>query len=548
MVTIGKKGGDVYIGDVGSASNLVFEESSTIHGQGGNTLTFGQTGDKINFAVNIGIGSSTPTYPISHSSGAYLSVGGTWTNASDVNLKENFTAIDSGAILDGIKNLPITQWNYIVEGSSTPHLGPMAQDFYAAFGLGESETTISTIDEGGIALAGVQELAKRFDVFAIASTTATSSHSALAIDVNGNIGIGTTTPAYKLQVVGDVAAASFVNTSTRSLKTNINYLDESREDEALAAIDTLQLATYDYTFESHTIAPKHLGLIAEEAPSEVLSQDGKGVDIYKLATFTLAGVKAQQRQIENLDVRVGALEEWIAAAETKEGGLVALASDWLQGIGITLSETLSSFNNLAAAAFTVGSAEKPNGITLFDEETGEAFCVKIKGGAMVHEQGSCEEIALRGEHAAPTIEVQGNNPALVTLNATYSDLGVIARDWEGRDLTVHFFVNGTSTPSIVLDTSTSTTYIIEYSVRDMHGLSATSTRTVVVGDGSEATTPLASEGGTGADTTSGGTSSAGGEEGTASTTPETAGGAGDGTTVTDGGPSAADAGGSGTVI
>ena len=60
QVTIGSKSSDVLIGAVGSASNLVFEESSTIHGQGGNTLTFGTTGDKINFAVNTGFGTTSP--------------------------------------------------------------------------------------------------------------------------------------------------------------------------------------------------------------------------------------------------------------------------------------------------------------------------------------------------------------------------------------------------------------------------------------------------------------------------------------------------------
>ena len=60
-VTLGSPyGSDVYIGDVGSASNLVFEESSTIHGQGGNTLTFGQSGDIINFAVDLGVGTTSP--------------------------------------------------------------------------------------------------------------------------------------------------------------------------------------------------------------------------------------------------------------------------------------------------------------------------------------------------------------------------------------------------------------------------------------------------------------------------------------------------------
>ncbi|MBK8128134.1 MAG: hypothetical protein IPK53_04070 [bacterium] len=40
------------------------------------------------------------------------------------------------------------------------HIGPMAQDFYAAFGIGESDTTITTIDADGVLFAAVQELAK----------------------------------------------------------------------------------------------------------------------------------------------------------------------------------------------------------------------------------------------------------------------------------------------------------------------------------------------------------------------------------------------------
>ena len=51
---------DVIVGAVGTTTNLVFEESATIHGQGTNTLTFGTAGDKINFAVNTGFGSTTP--------------------------------------------------------------------------------------------------------------------------------------------------------------------------------------------------------------------------------------------------------------------------------------------------------------------------------------------------------------------------------------------------------------------------------------------------------------------------------------------------------
>src|ERR1019366_5730190 len=51
-----------------------------------------------------------------------------------------------------------TEWNYINEDPSVRHVGPVAQDFYSIFGVGNSSTSISTIDPSGIALAGIQGL------------------------------------------------------------------------------------------------------------------------------------------------------------------------------------------------------------------------------------------------------------------------------------------------------------------------------------------------------------------------------------------------------
>ena len=96
--------------------------------------------------------------PIEHSSGAHLTPGGVWTNASDEQLKENFVPVDGEAILEQIEALPISQWNYRVEGDDVTHIGPTAQDFQAAFGLGGSDKTISTIDPAGVALAAIKAL------------------------------------------------------------------------------------------------------------------------------------------------------------------------------------------------------------------------------------------------------------------------------------------------------------------------------------------------------------------------------------------------------
>ena len=63
--------------------------------------------------------------------------------------------------MNKIDTLPITRWNYKSENSSIKHIGPVAQDFYAIFGLGNDNTSISTIDPAGVALLGIQALSKQ---------------------------------------------------------------------------------------------------------------------------------------------------------------------------------------------------------------------------------------------------------------------------------------------------------------------------------------------------------------------------------------------------
>ncbi len=95
------------------------------------------------------------------STGAFLTTSGTWTNVSDKNRKENFQAIDLNSVLEKIDQLPVTKWNYKVDGASIKHIGPVAQDFYAAFQLGDTDTAISTIDESGVALAAIKALSTK---------------------------------------------------------------------------------------------------------------------------------------------------------------------------------------------------------------------------------------------------------------------------------------------------------------------------------------------------------------------------------------------------
>ena len=87
--------------------------------------------------------------------------GGAWATVSDRNKKENFEAVDQADVLEKVANLEVTKWNYKAQGDDIVHMGPMAQDFYAAFGLGESDTTITTTDIDGVNLAALQALIQK---------------------------------------------------------------------------------------------------------------------------------------------------------------------------------------------------------------------------------------------------------------------------------------------------------------------------------------------------------------------------------------------------
>ena len=86
---------------------------------------------------------------------------GAWASVSDVKRKENFRELDGEDVLDRIARTPVREWNYKSQNSSIRHLGPTAQDFHAAFGLGESDTTITTTDADGVALLAIQALEQR---------------------------------------------------------------------------------------------------------------------------------------------------------------------------------------------------------------------------------------------------------------------------------------------------------------------------------------------------------------------------------------------------
>ena len=172
--------------DMDDCSNFVVRESTdqisgrTLTGSLSFQVQAGAPANSINVAPdgNIGIGTDTPrgrlhvvarpgekgaTDIFLLDNNGNLEIGGLLTEASSVLLKEHFVAIDGQEVLARLAKLPITTWNYKTDAPSVRHMGPMAQDFYAAFGLGSDERHLAPLDVNGVALVGVQALSQQVE-------------------------------------------------------------------------------------------------------------------------------------------------------------------------------------------------------------------------------------------------------------------------------------------------------------------------------------------------------------------------------------------------
>ncbi|MBU6388768.1 DUF5011 domain-containing protein [Patescibacteria group bacterium] len=200
----------------------------------------------------------------------------------------------------------------------------------------------------------VQGMSGIADLFDVASS---SGASVFSITSTGLVGIGTSTPNHTLTVAGDIGAIAFVNTSTRDAKTDISYVTASTTDDMLGQLVNLKVATYRYKIEPQQ-DPLRLGFIAEDAQTiapEILSPDGKGVDLYKLATFNLAAtqalaakVDAHETRITSLEARVAKLESGAVSAAT--GSPITLSTtslaSALNSFGVLIQKGIAQFNTL----------------------------------------------------------------------------------------------------------------------------------------------------------------------------------------------------------
>jgi len=155
----------------GFGTAVGFAENTNTGGQSAPALrVVNNGGDSIDGAISVSAGGTgfIATFGNSSTFVSRLSTNGTWTAlafspTSDRAAKENFAPINPREALEKVAALPLATWNYKAQEPSVRHIGPMAQDFHAAFALGEDYQHIATVDADGVALAAIQGLNEKVE-------------------------------------------------------------------------------------------------------------------------------------------------------------------------------------------------------------------------------------------------------------------------------------------------------------------------------------------------------------------------------------------------
>jgi hypothetical protein len=160
----GRRGGDI-------GSPVAYVENTNTNGNTAPALRVVGYGNTASGALSVSAQGSGLIAQFGNSSAfvAYIANDGTIYSkgvalTSDRNAKENFTPLDARMVLARVAALPVTEWNYKDDAADKKHIGPVAQDFQAAFGLdGADDKHISVVDESGVALAAIQGLNQKLD-------------------------------------------------------------------------------------------------------------------------------------------------------------------------------------------------------------------------------------------------------------------------------------------------------------------------------------------------------------------------------------------------
>ena len=365
----------------------------------------------------------------------------------------------------------------------------------------------------------------------------------IKINEDGSVGIGTTTPEYKLHVAGDVAARSFISISTRKTKEGIVFWGEDDYAEALEKIKRTKIANYNYLDDAPDAAPR-FGLIAEEAPPEILSVNGEGVDLYKMTGLVLAGTKELAGKVDEMDLKIQDLEARIASGSPL-GGETSVSDfgfGWIlerfKDFGIAVSNgfmrlkelvvdtikinkelciddvcvnkeelktlldkaeikrdydnstigddsnTTSKTADIDETAATSMPDANTNTEAAADANTGNATSTDAKTTATATSTPASESL----DTEPPVIILDGDNPIKIKIGSDYIDPGAVVTDNVDSFMEYKVSLNGgpeININELNVDTSAAGSHVITFTATDKAGNTGAAERRVIVFDDSD---------------------------------------------------------------
>lgn len=324
---------------------------------------------------------------------------------SDGRLKDINFNLDSDLSLGLISQLQPLSFNWKDRPTGQPILGFVAQDVEGIIPNAVSQSATNnfgdqrTLDYNQLVAVSVGAIkALNTRTLGLESKNSTITMPSINIGTEGNVGIGTDTPQKSLHVVsvGNAAPARFEDgngyceisptltawtcTSDERLKTNIISISG---ENALTKIMDLRPVTF--AWKTDETGDERIGLIAQEVeqilPSLVnTDEDGyKSVAYGGFTAYIISAAQELNKQLADLRDKFTEFTDQLAVLQDK---ISQMTTDSIA----TVSHILDRL--------TVGSAEQPTGITLYDEETGEPYCVVVRHGSLVPRPGDCSDVEI----------------------------------------------------------------------------------------------------------------------------------------------------------
>ncbi len=241
--------------------------------------------------------------------------------------------------------------------------------------------------------------------------------------IAGDLFIGTTTASSTVSTVSNLyvngtgmSSGGWTNGSSRSIKENFTELDKA---DVLSKISQLEMTQWNYIGQSASTT--HIGPIAEDFYSKFgLGGSDKSVSTIDPAGVALVGIQALNNSLSNIFGSSTILAfAGTSSVDVSSPSVTEVFTTLVEKAFNKIFEMGKSLAGLMVNKLTVGSATQSAGITLYDEDTHEPYCLKMKSGVMISTSGDCasQTIVPVSESTAP-VNSPVNSPVVEVLSTT----------------------------------------------------------------------------------------------------------------------------------